>query len=102
MSSPSKYKLIITEPAEGDLYSIAAYTRNQWGEEQARKYNNQIFLTLSEILDDPINSRKRYGVPDVIKGRKSGQHVIFYRIVEREIFIMRVLHQSMDHGRHLQ
>ncbi len=50
----------------------------------------------------PDIGRCRYGIPLAIKGKKIGKHVIFYRIQEKVIFIVRILHESMDHGRHLQ
>lgn len=96
-----KYKLIVTNPALNDLESIAAYTLTQWGEKQAIHYTEQLYETLSKIAEDPSIGHHRHGVPTMIRGRKSGRHVIFYRIHEETIFIMRLLHESMDHGRHL-
>ncbi|WP_181258442.1 MULTISPECIES: type II toxin-antitoxin system RelE/ParE family toxin [Nitrosomonas] len=40
-------------------------------------------------------------MPKVIKGRKSGRHVVFYRIIDQSILIIRILHESMDYGWHL-
>jgi toxin ParE1/3/4 len=31
----------------------------------------------------------------------SGSHLLFYRLVEGGIDVVRILHESMDHGRHL-
>jgi toxin ParE1/3/4 len=73
-----KYELIITEPAEIDLESISAL-----------------------INKDPSIGKKRYGLPGVILGRKSGRHVIFYRVQDNTIYIIRILHETMDHGRHI-
>jgi plasmid stabilization system protein ParE len=33
---------------------------------------------------------------------KSGSHTIFYRATGRGIYVVRVLHQSMNHERHLR
>lgn len=84
-----------------DLESIAIYTVRQWGEEQSVKYTRQIWAALQAIQAKPNSGRERYGVPKVIRGRKSGSHVIFYRCEGQTIYIMRILHESMDHGRHL-
>jgi len=101
MSSPNNYELIITDPARDDLGAISAYTFTKWGEEQSTKYTEELYKTIVNIANDPDTGKSRYGVPKVIKGRKSGRHVVFYRIIGQIIFIMRILHESMDHGRHL-
>ena len=103
MSSPNNtFKLVITDPAINDLDSIAGYTFTQWGKVKAIEYTEQLYQTILSIADNPDIGRYRYGVPEIIKGRKSGRHVVFYRIQNQTIFIMRILHESMDHGRHLQ
>ena len=96
-----KYELIITEPAEIDLESISAYSYLEFGEERAIKYTTDIFNTISLINKDPSIGKKRYGLPGVILGRKSGRHVIFYRVQDNTIYIIRILHETMDHGRHI-
>lgn len=101
MSSLNDYELIITNPARDDLEAIAVYTFTKWGEEQATQYTEELYKTIVNIANDPDIGKSRYGVPTVIKGRKSGRHVVFYRITGQTIYIMRILHESMDHGRHL-
>ena len=101
MSSLNRYKLVITTPAIEDLESIAAYTLVEWGEEQALKYTEHLYDTFSKIAENPNIGMHRYGVPSTIKGLKSGRHVVFYRIQNDTIFIMRLLHEGMDHGRYL-
>jgi toxin ParE1/3/4 len=101
MSGPSKHQLKITAPALSDVEAIAAYTYERWGELQTKAYMTQIESTIQTIGSDPALGRERYGVPRAIKGRKSGSHIVFYRVQDRTIFIMRILHESMDHGRHI-
>lgn len=102
MSASNKYHVKITAPALADIEDIATYTIRQWGEAQARTYLAQIDRTIHAISDQPELGTSRYGVPAAIKGRKAGSHVVFYR---REgaatLYILRILHESMDHGRHL-
>ncbi len=102
MSNLSKeYELYITEPAESDLESIAAYSYLEFGEDTAINYTTAIYDTISQILKDPSIGKKRYGVPAVILGRKCGRHVIFYRLQDNIIYIIRILHETMDYGRHI-
>jgi toxin ParE1/3/4 len=102
MSSPgSAYQLVITDPAQNDLRGIAAYSFAEWGEEQAVTYTEALYDTLSDIAGNPEAGQSRYGVPAVIKGRASGRHVVFYRVRGATIFILRILHERMDHGQHV-
>ncbi len=100
MSSPNSYELIITDPAREDLEAIAVYSFIKWGEEQTTRYTEELYKTITNIANNPETGKSRYGVPKVIKGSKSGRHVVFYRIAGQTIFIIRILHESMDHGRH--
>ncbi|SEQ20482.1 type II toxin-antitoxin system RelE/ParE family toxin [Nitrosomonas ureae] len=100
MSSPNSYELIITNPARDDLEAIAVYSFIKWGEELTTKYTEELYETITNIANNPETGKSRYGVPRVIKGCKSGRHVVFYRIAGQTIFIIRVLHETMDHGRH--
>jgi len=100
MSSPNSHELIITDPARDDIEAIAVYSFIKWGEEQTTKYTEELYKTITNIANNPETGKSRYGVPRVIKGRKSGRHVVFYRITGQTIFIIRILHESMDHGRH--
>jgi toxin ParE1/3/4 len=101
MSARNKYKLKITEPALLDAEGISAYTFDHWGEQHAETYMREIDRAVQAIADDPDLGRERYGVARAIKGRKSGSHIIFYRVQDQIIYIMRILHESMDHGRHV-
>lgn len=101
MSGPSDYRLKIADPAISDLEAIAAYTFERWGEPQTETYMRELDRTIKAIGVDPALGRGRYGVPGMIKGRKSGAHIVFYRVEGQTIFIMRILHESMDHGRHV-
>lgn len=102
MSGHSKHRLRITAPALSDVEAIAAYSYEQWGEQQTKAYMTQIDRTIQAIGSDPDLGRERYGVPGAIKGRKSGSHIVFYRVQDQTVFIMRILHESMDHGRHVE
>jgi toxin ParE1/3/4 len=101
MSALNKYRVKITAPAFSDIEDIAAYSFEQWGAQQADIYVSQIDRTIQAIADNPAFGRERMGVPASIKGRKSGAHVVFYRVQDATIYIMRILHESMDHGRHM-
>lgn len=101
MSDHNSYALEIANAALADLRSISAYTSEQWGARQAEVYTAALYETFIALQASPLTGSTHYGVPDSIRGRKSGSHIVFYRVDGDTLYIMRVLHESMDHGRHL-
>jgi len=102
MPDRNKPRLKITAPALTDIGDIATYTVSQWGEAQARTYLARIDQTIRAIADQPGSGTPRFGVPAAIKRHQAGSHVIFYRLEgHATLYILRILHESMDHRRHL-
>jgi toxin ParE1/3/4 len=101
MSSPVNYTLEITQEAEIDLEAILNYTALQWGEQQVDIYNGIIEKALMTIQANPECGQSQYGVAKQIKGYKAGKHIIFYRVESTTIYIVRILHGSMNYSIHL-
>jgi toxin ParE1/3/4 len=91
----AKYKL--TNKAVEDLSKIWDYTYEVWSENQADKYYFEL-LEDCQVLSENQNLAKNHTeINDDIYGYKSGQHIIFFRIMsENEIEIIRFLHSRMD------
>ncbi len=90
-------KYSITNKAVDDLTKIWDYTYEVWSENQADKYYTEL-LGDCQLLAENQNYGKNYDEISIeIFGYKSGQHIIFYRILsEKEIEITRFLHSRMD------
>jgi toxin ParE1/3/4 len=101
MSSPIRYKLELTDAAENDLEAILNYTALQWGEQQVDVYLALIEKALQMIQDNPDLGRAKYGISGQLKGYKAGKHIIFYKLENRTIYIVRILHGSMNYPNHL-
>ena len=91
----AKYKL--TNKAIEDLSKIWDYTYEVWSENQADKYYFEL-IEDCKVLAENKNLAKKYPEIDAgVYGYKSGQHVIFFRIMsDNEIEITRFLHSKMD------
>lgn len=91
----AKYKL--TNKAVEDLSKIWNYTYEAWSENQADEYYFKL-LEDCRILAENQNLGKNYSeIDNDILGFKSGQHLIFFRILNKnEIEITRFLHSIMD------
>ncbi|MBM3952739.1 MAG: type II toxin-antitoxin system RelE/ParE family toxin [Rhodospirillales bacterium] len=86
--------------AEIDLEEIWLYTFKNWSLEQADRYHNGIV----DMFDDLAAGRKTGRPVDVRDGyfkHPVGAHIVFYRLSESGLVVVRVLHQRMDVNRHL-
>ena len=85
-----------TTLARADLRTIRRHSRKEWGHQQASAY----MYSLLAAADSLGNFPERGSVinPDHSSVRRvvSARHVIYYRVLETEIEILRVLHERMD------
>ncbi|WP_454063018.1 type II toxin-antitoxin system RelE/ParE family toxin [Candidatus Nitrospira salsa] len=73
------------------------YTFKRYGEKQALKYSKLIKSGLEKIPQNPVlYGHFRYDIPEQYKSHQVGKHSITYRIDENKIFIVTILHRSMD------
>jgi toxin ParE1/3/4 len=90
-----KYK--ISQKAIEDLSAIWEYTYYEWSESQADKYYWMLIDTCNEISDNPDIGKDYSIIAKDLYGIKSGRHIVFYlRKKNKDIEIIRVLHEQMD------
>ena len=90
-------KYSFTKRAVEDLSKIWDYTYEVWSENQADKYYQELLDDCQEVANDQSLSRNYEEIENQILGYKSGQHIIFFRILNpNDIGITRILHSRMD------
>jgi len=95
-------KFYLTNKAVEDLGEIWDYTVQTWSENQAEIYYSLLMDSCQELANKSSLGKSYDVVEKNILGFKTGQHVIFYRIVtEKEIEVVRILHGMMDMKNHL-
>jgi len=95
-------KFYFTNKAVEDLGEIWNYTVETWSESQAEIYYSLLIDSCQELANKPSQGKSYEVVERNILGFKTGQHVIFYRMVtETEIEVVRILHGMMDMKNHL-
>ena len=95
-------KFYFTNKAVEDLSEIWNYTVETWSESQAEIYYSLLIDSCQELANKPNQGKSYEVVEKNILGFKTGQHVIFYRMVtETEIEVVRILHGMMDMKNHL-
>lgn len=87
---------LISKKAVADLEEIWLFTVEKWSMEQADRYYNLIFDEINYICKD-INSGK--SMEHVRKGYRASKvksHLVFYRVLNDTIEVIRILHERMD------
>ncbi|MDE0001380.1 MAG: type II toxin-antitoxin system RelE/ParE family toxin [Rhodospirillaceae bacterium] len=85
-----------TQRALTDLRDIARYTRETWGQKQARLYLEELELGIQKLALSPSLGRVRAEVAPSARSFPIARHVAFYVESEGGITVLRVLHPSMD------
>ena len=91
----------LTAAAETDLQGIAEYSREQWGDAQARAYLDALQRRLGVLAQSPALGRTRPDLPGTLHSFPVEQHIAYYRVQPSGIVVVRLLHQRQDPVRHV-
>ncbi|MBN1958352.1 MAG: type II toxin-antitoxin system RelE/ParE family toxin [Desulfuromonadales bacterium] len=94
-------QVVVSPKAKSDLSDIWDYTLAEWGIDQAEKSVRELWAAMQDQVLHPATS---VDISDVRKGYRkirSGSHVIFFKLTDDGIDVVRILHQRMDFERHL-
>ena len=92
-------RLRLSRKAETDLRDIWTYSADRWGREQANGYLDTIRAAIGGLRDDSAPSRPAEDVLPAGRKVSVGRHVVFFRLGDDAVEVLRVLHQRMDAGR---
>lgn len=90
------HEVVLRRAALADLDGIARYTTLRWGEEQARKYLAAIRADIDCLASFPPRHPSDRGKHSNIHKMPSGHHLVFYRVTDDRVEILRVFHERMD------
>jgi len=93
---------LLSESAQQDIRSIRDYTRDTWGQVQAAKYMAQLEHRLEWLADSPALGKKRDEIKEGYISFPEGRHIVFYRMTEKVIEVMGIIHQSEDIDAHFE
>jgi toxin ParE1/3/4 len=86
----------LSQEADKDLGDIYDYTSLEFGADQAIKYLTGIEDLFDKLGRNPELGRKRDEIRQELRSISFVSHTVFYRIMERHIRIVRILHSSRD------
>jgi toxin ParE1/3/4 len=87
---------IISKKALTDLDDIWYYTVEKWSVDQANRYYDLIFEEIGYICKWPHSGKSIDDIRNGYRVSKVKSHLIFYKVVNDIIEIIRILHQRMD------
>ena len=95
----AEYRL--SPAAERDLEGIWKYTRREWGLEQAERYTDLLSASFQELAEAPKSAPACDQIRRGYRRRNVERHMIYFRITDYGIVIIRILHERMDAPHHL-
>ena len=93
--------LNLAQSAVHDLEKIADYSLSNWGQKQSDDYLDEFEKAFHLLLDNPGLGKSRADIKPGYRSLPIEKHIIFYRIAEQSLEILRILHSSMDMPQHL-
>ncbi len=87
---------IISKRAVSDLEEIWLYTFNTWSVEQADRYYSLIIDEIEYICRNIDSGKSMNFVRKGYRASKVKSHLIFYRVYNDTVEIIRILHERMD------
>ncbi|MEO1335995.1 MAG: type II toxin-antitoxin system RelE/ParE family toxin [Myxococcota bacterium] len=93
--------LVISARAEDDLREIWLWSYNQFGEDQADRYLDQLDEGLQRCGLEPHRGKSRDALRSGYWSKVVRKHIAFYTFTDDQVVIQRVLHGSMDPQRHV-
>lgn len=89
-------KLSVTPKAEADIIGVWVYTCDEWGVDQADKYLDQLEEGMKQLVHHPLLGADYAHVLPGYRRLQVEHHAVFYKVVEPEVLVVRVLHEGMD------
>lgn len=92
----------LSEEAANDLDNIWIYGLSQWGLKQADGYHQKIMDMLGFLAENPTIGLDRKELDRSYQSYIIGSHIVFFRIYQDQIKIIRILHQRMNAVLHFE
>ncbi|MEZ5007175.1 MAG: type II toxin-antitoxin system RelE/ParE family toxin [Chitinophagales bacterium] len=92
----AKVRYVLSEAADKDIEEIFDYTNYKFGFNQAVTYLENLEEFFQKLVEYPELGRARDELKVGLYSLTMQSHVVFYRILNHSIRIVRVMHKSKD------
>jgi len=86
----------LSPEADTDIEEIFDYTEREFGLEQAVAYVSGFDDVFVQLIHNPELGKERKEIRKGLRSLLKGKHIVFYRILEDRIRIVRILHGNRD------
>ncbi len=86
--------------ADNDLIDIITYTKQKFGSNQTKKYLLEINSVVESLINNPYLGKRRLDILPDIYTFPVGAHLIFYKLDDKQLLIVRILHESRDYQKY--
>jgi toxin ParE1/3/4 len=90
-----KLRLVISDEAVADLVDIWTYIA-EGSSERADSFVDKIYDTCTSLTENPMMGRDRGELVEGIRSLPVGRYLIFYRLVDRTLQVVRILSGYRD------
>jgi toxin ParE1/3/4 len=98
----SRYPLVISAAARDDLAEIHRIGKQTWGNAQSREYLGRLKDQLWALTEFPLVGVDRKDLLPELRSLPIASHIVFYRLANGCVEIVRLLHGRQDPHRHLR
>jgi toxin ParE1/3/4 len=95
----AEYRL--TPATQRDLENIWLYTQQEWGTTQAELYMDTLFSAFARFAQTPLVAASCEHIRAGYRRSRIERHMIYFRVTDYGIAVVRVLHDRMDAVKHL-
>ncbi len=92
-------RYVLSPRAQADLDEIWDYTERNWGREQAKTYIRLIGGVIQTVASSPTRGKTCDHIREGYRKYPAGSHMIFFRLTDGGIDVIRILHRRMDFDR---
>ncbi len=90
----------LTPAAVNDLEAIWIYSSNEWGQNQANTYIDELVRALTDLAENPGLAPACNHIRSGYRRLLVGRHHVYFKPCHHGIDVIRILHHRMDAPRH--
>lgn len=92
-----KYTIQLSARAEKDFKAIQRYTLKTYGEKQVWIYTGMLKEGIQRLEENPaLYGHTRPDIPQTYRAYKIAEHSLIYRIEDRMVYLVAILHGNMN------
>lgn len=89
-----RFRIVYTDTARADLLAIGDYIRDAVGDVVAERFIERIIATVESLETSPRRHRERPALGVGLRATGYRKYLIFYRVEQDSVSIVRVLHRA--------